>query len=108
VPAGALTPIEKVLLLQEAPVFADITPDEMRHLTSVAREVQMNEGSMLFTESDPSTVWVMLAGRALRIEREELLELFGQRPKMLQEVLSALFQGLAEPAGPPAAGVAVV
>ena len=34
-------------MLQNVPVFADITPDEMRHLASIASEVPMNEGSTL-------------------------------------------------------------
>ena len=32
------------------------------------------------------------AGRALRIEREELFELMGQRPELLQQLFGALFR----------------
>jgi len=137
-PAGALTPIETILILQRVPVFAEVAADEMRHLASIVSEVALKEGSTLFTESDPSAVWVMLAGRvvlestaggepmtaeagdivglyetlagtpigrralvtdagrALRIEREELFDLFGQHPELLQEILSALFRAPAE------------
>jgi CRP-like cAMP-binding protein len=41
------------------------------------------------------------AGRALRIEREDLLDLFGQRPLLLQQVFGALFRS--RPAAPVAA-----
>ena len=62
---GPLTPIGKVLMLEDVPVFADVGPDEMLHLASIASEVPMTEGSTLFSESDASAVWVILAGRAV-------------------------------------------
>ena len=141
---GPLTPIEKVLMLQNVPVFADIAPDEMRHLASIASEVPMNDGSTLFTESDPSAVWVVLSGsaalesvsggevvateagdvvgiydtlagtpigrrgrvvatgRALRITREDLFDMFGQRPELLRQMLRALLRAPAETALPSA------
>ncbi len=122
----------------------------MRHLASIASEVSLNHGSMLFAESDPSAVWVMLAGRAalesadgegiltteagdvvgiyetlagtpigrrariadavraLRIERDELFDLFGQRPELLQQMLSALFRAPAETDGRTSARVGSV
>jgi CRP-like cAMP-binding protein len=149
-PADALTPIEKVLALQKVPIFADVAPDQIRHLASIAIELPLKEGSMLFTESDPSAVWVMLAGRAvlespeggplvtaeagdvvgmyetlagsrvgrsarvtdpvrvLRVEREELFDLFGQRPELLQQMLSALFRAPAGTDGLPSSRVATV
>ena len=129
---GPLTPIERVLMLKDVPVLADVAPDEMLHLASIASDVPMTEGSTLFTESDPSAIWVILAGRAvlesvaggdivateagdvvgiyatlagtpigrrarvvgagraLRIEREDLFDLFGQRPALLRQMLLAL------------------
>jgi CRP-like cAMP-binding protein len=120
----------------------------MLHLASIASEVPMTEGSTLFSESDSSGVWVILAGRALlesvareeivaaeagdvmgiydtlagtpigrrarvvgagralRIEREELFDLFGHRPDLVQQMLRALFRGPARANGLPAtAGV---
>lgn len=149
-PAGGLKPIEKILVLQNIPVFAGITADEMRHLASIAQEVPLNEGSTLFTESDPPAVWAVLAGRvsldsaageppiaagtgdvvgvyetlagthfvrhavvtrggrALRIEREDLFDLLGQRPELLQQMFSALFRAPAGSAGRPGVHVAAV
>ena len=146
---GPLTPIEKVLMLQNVPVFADIAPDEMRHLASIASEVLMNDGSTLFTESDPSAVWVVLsgsavlesvsggevvateagdvvglydtlagtpigrrgrvvgAGRALRIEREDLFDLFGQCPELLRQMLRVLLRVPTETSLPSARAAAV-
>jgi HEAT repeats/Cyclic nucleotide-binding domain len=133
-PTHPLTPIEKILVLENVPVFAEIGPNEMAHLVSIAHEVPLNEGSTVFTEADTSAVWAVLAGRlslesaageppvtleagdgvgvydtlagagngrravvvragrALRIEREELFELLGERPELLQELFGALFR----------------
>jgi CRP-like cAMP-binding protein len=121
----------------------------MLHLASIASEVQANEGGTLLTESDPSAVWVMLAGRAvlesvgsgevvaieagdvvgiydtlagtpigrrarvvgavraLCIEREDLFDLFGQRPELLRQMLRALLRAPAETALPSARVAAV-
>jgi CRP-like cAMP-binding protein len=134
VPAGMLTPIEKALLLQQVPIFADVAAEEMRFVVTIANEVQISEGSKLFTESDPPAVWVVLAGRAvlepatggepqtteagdvvgffetlagspigcraaaaavvraLRIDRDDMFDLCGQRPQLLRQLLSAWFR----------------
>jgi AAA family ATP:ADP antiporter len=133
-PTHALTPIEKMLILETVPVFAEIGPNEMGHLVSIAHEMRLDEDSTLFTASDTPAVWAVLAGRislesaageppviveagdvvgvyetlagagigrhavvvgagrALRIEREELFELLGQRPELLQRLFGALFR----------------
>jgi ATP:ADP antiporter, AAA family len=133
-PTHPLTPIEKILILENVPVFAEIGPNEMGHLVSIAHELPLHEGSTLFTASDTPAVLAVLAGRislesaageppviveagdvvgvyetlagagsgrravvvgvgrALRIEREELFELLGQRPELLQHLFGALFR----------------
>ena len=115
-------------------MFAEIGPNEMGHLVSIAHEVPLDEGATLFTESDTPAVLAVLAGRillesaageppitieagdvvgvyetlagaasgrravvvgagrSLRIEREELFELLGQRPELLQQLFGALFR----------------
>jgi CRP-like cAMP-binding protein len=133
-PTHPLKPIEKILILENVPVFAEIGPNEMGHLVSIAHELPLHEGSTLFTASDTPAVLAVLAGRislesaageppviveagdvvgvyetlagagsgrravvvgvgrALRIEREELFELLGQRPELLQHLFGALFR----------------
>jgi CRP-like cAMP-binding protein len=133
-PTHSLTPIEKILVLENVPVFAEVGPNEMGHLVSIAHEVPLNEGSTVFTEADTPTVLAVLAGRislestggeppvtieagdvvglyetlagagngrravvvgagrALRLEREELFELLEQRPELLQQLFGALFR----------------
>ena len=137
-------------MLGDVPVFADVAPDEMLHLASIASEVPMTEGSTLFSESDPSAVWVILAGRAvlesvaggdivateagdvvgiydtlagtpigrrarvvgagraLRIEREDLFDLFGQRPALLRQMLRALLGVPTETTRPPGSRAAAI
>jgi hypothetical protein len=62
-PTHPLTPIEKILVLENVPVFAEIRPSEMGHLVSIAHEMPLNEGSTVFTEADTPTVLAVLAGR---------------------------------------------
>ncbi|OFW19202.1 MAG: hypothetical protein A3H97_23805 [Acidobacteria bacterium RIFCSPLOWO2_02_FULL_65_29] len=137
-PAGGLTPIQKVLMLQHVPTFAGISAEEMRHLAAIAQEKPLDEGATLFTESDAPALWAILsgrvtlasaageasaeagdlvgvyetlagsgigrrgtvarAGRALRIERDELFDLMGQRPALLEQLFSALFRTPAQAA----------
>ena len=64
-PTHPLKPIEKILILENVPVFAEIGPNEMGHLVSIAHEVPLDEGSTLFTESDTPAVLAVLAGTHL-------------------------------------------
>ncbi len=64
-PSHPLTPIEKILVTENVPVFAEIGPNEMGHLVSIAHEVPLDEGATLFTESDTPAVLAVLAGRIL-------------------------------------------
>jgi CRP-like cAMP-binding protein len=60
--SGGLSAIDKVLALQYVPLFARVSADEMRHLVNVAATVQMAEGSVLFTESAPPALWLVMSG----------------------------------------------
>jgi AAA family ATP:ADP antiporter len=60
--SGGLSAIDKVLALQYVPLFARVSADEMRHLANVAVTVQMAEGSVLFTESAPPALWLVMSG----------------------------------------------
>ncbi len=60
--AGGLAPIDRVLALQYGPLFTRVSAEEMQHLASVALPVQMAEGIVLFTESSPAAMWMVLTG----------------------------------------------
>jgi CRP-like cAMP-binding protein len=51
---------------------------------------------------------VASAGRALRVDREELFELMGQRPELLQQLFTALFGATARTGDGMRVGVATI
>lgn len=60
--ASGVTPVEKILAVQRVPIFSRVTAEEMRPLANVASRVTMTEGSRLFPESAPATLWLLLSG----------------------------------------------
>ena len=59
---GGLSAVDKVLALQRVPIFTRVSADEMRHLANIAVAVEMQHGSVLFAESAPPALWLVLAG----------------------------------------------
>ena len=131
------TPIQTMLALQQVPVLANLSPDELSHLAGIAHLEPISSGSILANESDPPSLVVVLSGviscrtstvdrpdtraavgdcvgfyetlagtarasatpmqtvveeqgRVLRLERDELFDLMGQRPALLQHFFSTL------------------
>jgi len=131
--AGGLTPIDRVFALQYVPLFARVSADEMQHLAVIARSVQMTAGSVLFPESAPPALWLLLTGEvllensagqppvtarggeiigsanvmagrnlgrsakvvrdgvALKIDREDLFDVLGERPELLRQMFAGMF-----------------
>jgi CRP-like cAMP-binding protein/HEAT repeat protein len=129
-----LKPIEKVLVLQSIPLFSEINAGEMLSLASIAEEIDLQSGAVLFRDADAPAIHVLLTGRlslesspgepalaagpgdsvgffetcagiqlgcqakvecegtALRIDREELFDLLGQRPGLLRQLFGELFR----------------
>ena len=59
---GGLTGIDRVFALQYVPLFRRVSADEMKHLAAVAAPVRMAAGSVLFPESAPPALWLLLSG----------------------------------------------
>jgi len=57
-----LKPIEKVLLLQDLPVFSRTTADELFALAAIAREFPLVDAERVFNEGDPPTLHIVLSG----------------------------------------------
>ena len=57
-----LSPVEKVLALQQVPVFSRVAADEMLALAPVVRTVEMKPGVRLFESSAAAAMWVILSG----------------------------------------------
>jgi len=65
-----LTPVDKILLLQQLPIFSRATPDELIELTSVVRPVSLITGDTISGQGGSSSIWVILSG-AILIEPPE-------------------------------------
>jgi CRP-like cAMP-binding protein len=131
---GSLKPIQKVFVLESIPVFSDVSAEEMLRLASIATEVNLEEGSILFSRAGSPAMYAVLSGEltlessrdkpaltagpcdvvgvyetfagvppayhasvsrsgiALRIERDDLFDLLGQRPDLMQQLFSALLR----------------
>lgn len=68
-PTSGLRAVDKVLLLQEVPVFARATAAELLALAGIAREVPVVAGADLFTEGEAAAVYIVVKG-AVQVQRE--------------------------------------
>ena len=61
-PQAELRPIEKILILKNIPVFSDVSAEEMLGLASIAAEVPLVTGAVLFEESSPPALYAVIMG----------------------------------------------
>ena len=59
---GGLTAIDRVFALQYVPLFRRVSAEEMQHLAGIAAPVKMAAGAVLFPESAPPALWLLLTG----------------------------------------------
>jgi AAA family ATP:ADP antiporter len=132
--SGGLTAIERVFALQYVPLFARVSADEMQNLATIAAPVHMKAGSVLFPESAPPALWLVMTGEvllesstglppttarggdiigsvntmagrslgrsarvvpggvALKIDREDLFDVLGERPDLLRQMFAGIFK----------------
>jgi len=65
-----LSPVEKVLCLQDVDVFKHATTEMLRYISSIADEVSVSAGAVLFAEQEMSdAMYVVVTGR-VRLEKE--------------------------------------
>jgi CRP-like cAMP-binding protein len=57
-----LQPIEKVLILEEMPVFSRASSEQLAALASITREVRLAEGDVLFGAGDAPAIHIVLEG----------------------------------------------
>ena len=58
-----LTPIEKVLMLQQVEIFAEVPTDQLAALAAISREVSYLAGDMVYHEHDsPDALYLVLEG----------------------------------------------
>jgi CRP-like cAMP-binding protein len=51
-----------VIALKYVPLFSRVSADEMRHIATVAVPVTLTAGTVLFPESAPPALWLLLSG----------------------------------------------
>ena len=59
---GGLRAVDKVLALQEVPVFARASAEELMALAAIAREVPIAGGADLLTPGEPAAIHIVLGG----------------------------------------------
>ena len=67
VPGRGLKPSDKMLVLKNIPIFSEVNAEEMIGLSSIAVEVPLESGAMLFKEADPPALFALVSGE-LRLE----------------------------------------
>lgn len=60
--ADGLQPVEKILAIEQVPIFSRLSAVEARHLAGITRTVEMREGTSLFQASDRPATWLILSG----------------------------------------------
>ncbi len=60
---ASLTTIEKMMLIRQVPIFADLGPDDLEELATVVEERRIDQGQELFREGDPGdAVYLIVKG----------------------------------------------
>lgn len=60
---ASLTTIEKMMLIRQVPIFADLTADDLEELASVVEERRVDAGKDVFREGDPGdAVYLIVKG----------------------------------------------
>lgn len=60
---ASLTTIEKMMLIRQVPIFADLTADDLEELAAVVEERRVDAGKEVFREGDPGdAVYLIVKG----------------------------------------------
>lgn len=63
--------LERVLLLREVPLFAALTPEDLKHIADVAHEELYHDGDTLVREGNEGTEMYVLAEGQVRVVKDE-------------------------------------
>ncbi len=75
-----LTPIEKVLLLQNVEIFAEVPSDQLAALAAISREVSYLAGDLVYQEHDsPDGLYLVLSGAVRLSQGERTVSVAGPR-----------------------------
>jgi CRP-like cAMP-binding protein len=68
--ATTLSPVEKVLCLQGVDVFKHATTEMLTYISSIAEEVSVPAGTVLFSEQEISDAMYVVVSGHVRLEKE--------------------------------------
>ena len=96
-----LSPIEKVLILQNVDIFSEVPTDQLAALAGIAREIPVMKGADIYRENDrPDALYLVLQGNiALRQGDKQVAEagplvsfgswaLFDEEPRVMTATAS--------------------
>jgi CRP-like cAMP-binding protein len=66
----SLTPVEKVLCLQNVDVFKHATTEMLAYISSIARETRLPRGARIFSQGDVSDSMYVVVDGAVRLEKD--------------------------------------
>src|SRR5262247_998933 len=66
----ALTPIDKVLCLQNVDVFKHVTTEMLAYIASIAEEIQIRKDSTIFSEEDVSDAMYVVVNGSVRLDKD--------------------------------------
>jgi CRP-like cAMP-binding protein len=64
-----LTTIEKVIFLQAIPEFAEIPLEQLRHIASIAEEIELEPETTLIKQDEPAESLYFIINGKIRLER---------------------------------------
>ena len=65
-----MTPVEKVLCLQNVDVFKHVTTEMLAYIASIANEIRVRQDSIIFSEEDVSDAMYVVVEGSVRLDRE--------------------------------------
>ena len=63
--------LERVLLLREVPIFADLSPEDLEQVAEIAYEQWFPDGSMLCRAGEDGNAMYIIVGGQVRVQKEE-------------------------------------
>ena len=80
-----LTTIEKMMLIRQVPIFADLKPEDLEELASVVEERRIDPGKDVFREGDPGDAVYLIVKGTVRV----FVGGDGERPERILSELGA-------------------
>jgi CRP-like cAMP-binding protein len=64
-----LTIVDKVLCLQNVDIFNNATTEDLAYIGSIAKEIQMSEGTVIFAQDEPADSMYVIVSGSVRLHK---------------------------------------